>query len=249
MISSIWHTLVYQPLYNVLVFLIDVLPWGSVGLAIIFLTLFVKAILYPLAGKSIEAQHAMKELEPELKALREKHGDDKQELAKKTMELYQKRGVTPFSGCLPLLIQIPIIFGLYWVFFKGLPTIDVSVLYPFVKAPDALDMHFIGFDLMGKSLVLAFLAGLSQYFQADLSLKHQPKPAPVVKKDKQTPSFQDDFARTMQIQMRYVLPVMVGLISVTLPAAVALYWTTSNILGIGQELLMHRKRVALRKGK
>jgi len=133
MISSLWHTIVYQPLFNLLVLLIGVLPGHSVGAAIILLTIIVKLALYPLTGKSIKAQHDMKELEPELKQLREKHGTDKQALAQKTMELYQKRGVTPFSGCLPVLIQIPIIFGLYWVFFKGLPVIDIQVLYRFIK--------------------------------------------------------------------------------------------------------------------
>lgn len=243
MISSIWHSVVYQPLYNVLVLFIDLLPWHSVGVAIILLTLLVKLLLYPLAGKSIEAQHAMKELEPELKALKEKYGKDQQQLAQKTMELYQKKGITPFSGCLPILIQIPIIFGLYWVFFKGLPTIDVSILYSFVSSPGELDMHFVGFDLLGKSAVLAFLAGFTQYLQAHISIKNQPA---ISTKPGEKPSFQEDFAKTMQLQLRYVLPVIVGLISFTLPAAVALYWATSNILGIGQEMLMHKKRLALR---
>src|SRR5438552_3102102 len=113
MISTFWHAIVYKPLYNVLIFFISIFPGHSVGGAIIALTLIVKLALYPLTGKSIKAQRAMKELEPELKKIREIHKDDKQLQAKKTMELYQERGVTPFSGCLPLFIQIPIIIGLY----------------------------------------------------------------------------------------------------------------------------------------
>ena len=123
MISSVWHEIVYQPLYNILAFLIGVLPGHSVGLAIITLTVVVRLALFPLTGKSMKAQKVMKELEPELKRIREAHKNDKQLQAKKTMELYQEKGVTPFSGCLPLFIQIPIIIGLYIVF-KDLKAID-----------------------------------------------------------------------------------------------------------------------------
>lgn len=239
MVSGIWHAVVYQPLYNVLVFFIDIFPGHSVGLAIIILTVLVKLALFPLTGKSIKAQRAMKELEPELKAIREKHKDDKQAIARLTMELYQKRGVSPFSGCLPMLIQIPIIIGLYMVFMSGLKSLDVNILYSFVPNPEHFDMHFLLFDLAGKSATLAGLAGVSQYFQTDLSLGKQ---APLPKKTGETPSFQEDFTRSMQLQMRYVLPVMISFIAYSTSAGVALYWTTSNLLSIVQELLMRRGR-------
>ena len=237
MISSLWHELIYQPLYNILIGLIDIFPSHNVGLAIIVLTILVKLALFPLTGKSIEAQHAMKQLEPDLKRIKEKHGHDRQMLAQKTMELYQAKGVNPFSGCLPILIQIPIIFGLYWVFYKGLPVVKVEDLYSFIANPGSLHMSLLTIDLLGKSLVLAVLAGLTQFIQAKLSMKRQPAITPSEGK----PSFQEDFARSMQLQMVYVLPVMIGLISYHLPAAVALYWATSNILGIGQELWIGKK--------
>lgn len=238
MISQLWHLAVYQPLYNVLVFLNDVLPLHSMGAAIIILTLVVKLALYPLTGKSIKAQRAMKELEPELKALREKYKDDKAELSKKTMQLYQERGVSPFSGCLPMLIQIPIIIGLYYVFLKGIKVVDTSVLYSFVTAPEHFDMHFLFFDLAAKSVLLALTAGLTQFAQTHLSLGRQPVAPP---KDAANPTFQEDFAKSMQVQMRYVLPIMISFIAYSTSAAVALYWTTSNILSIVQELQMTRK--------
>ncbi len=244
MISSLWHALVYQPLFNLLILIIGILPGHSVGFAIILLTVIVKIALFPLTGKSILAQHAMKELEPHLKDLREKHADDKQALAQKTMELYQEKGVSPFSGCLPMLIQIPIVFGLYWVFFKGLPVVDAKMLYSFVQHPGVLYMQFLSFDLLKKSLVLALLTAFTQYIQARLSLKRQPA---LPKSEGNKPSFQEDFAKSMQLQMVYVLPVMIGAIAYHLPSAVALYWTTSNILGIGQEFLVSRKLRELAK--
>ncbi len=237
MISSLWHSIVYQPLFNVLILLINILPGNSVGTAIILLTVLVRIALLPLTGKSIKVQKAMKVLEPKLKHIRDKHKDDKQLQARKTMELYQEHGVTPFSGCLPLLIQIPIIIGLYWVFLDGLKIVDVSVLYGFVAAPGALDMHFLIFDLAGKSAFLALCAAVSQYFQATLSLGRQDTPKPA---DASTPTMQEEFAKTMQFQMRYILPIMVGVIAYNATAAVALYWATSNILSVAQELWMRR---------
>ena len=182
----------------------------------------------------------MKELEPELRRIREEHKDDRQKQSKKTMELYQKTGVSPFSGCLPIIVQIPIIIGLYWVFWKGLATVDESILYGFIQSPGTLDMHFLFFDLAGKSVVLAFLAGISQYIQTRISMGGQPPPPPP--KEGGKPSLQDDFARSMQMQMRYILPVMIAFFAYTTSGAVALYWTTSNILSIAQELLMQKKR-------
>ncbi len=238
MISSLWHTIVYGPLYNVLVFFIDTLPGHNVGAAIILLTIIVKLVLYPLTGKSIKAQRAMKALEPELKRIQEDHKDDKQLQAKKTMELYKEHNVTPFSGCLPLFIQVPIIIGLYWVF-KDLK-IDASLLYSFVATPTALNLHFFFFDLAAKSVLLAAAAGFTQYIQTDLSLGRQNlTPAVPLNKDSK-PSFQEDFQKSMQVQMRYVLPVMISFIAYHTAAAVALYWTTSNILSIIQELLIRR---------
>lgn len=235
MISSIWNSAIYQPLYNLLILLIDNLPGHSVGLAIIVLTILVKLALFPLTTKSIRAQRAMKEIEPDLKKLKDKHGSDKQKLATETMALYQERGVTPFSGCLPLLIQIPVIIGLYWVFTRGLTTINAELLYSFVKIPTSLEMHFLVFDLAAKSVFLAILAGGTQFIQTNIALgKQAPLPA---KTGNESPTFQEDFARSMQVQMRYVLPVIVGGIAMTLPAAVALYWATSNILSTAQELI------------
>ncbi len=235
---SLWNAVIYKPLYNLLIVLVAVLPGQSVGVAIIVLTFLVKLLLYPLTGKSIEAQRAMRELEPELKQIREKYKDDRQKQAQKTMELYQERKVSPFSGCLPILIQIPIIIGLYWVFFKGLAGIDTSILYSFVVPPAALDMHFLVFDLASKSIFLALLAGVTQYIQTYLSLGKPTPSAPSTGKA----SFQEDFARSMQMQMRYILPIMIGFISYTTGGAVALYWATSNILSIGQELLMKKDK-------
>lgn len=240
MLIGLWNAVVYQPLHNLLIATIALLPGNNVGVAVIAITVLVKTALYPLSGKSIEAQRKMREIEPELKQIKEKYGDNKQEIAKKTMELYQKYGVTPFSGCLPILIQLPVIIGLYVVFLKGL-SLDPAGLYAFTPTPTGLNMSFLGIDLAGKSALLAIIAGVSQYIQAGISM---PEKKEEEKKPGEKPSFQEDFAKSMRFQMRYVFPAMITVIAYQVSAAVALYWATSNILSIAQEKIMRRKEKA-----
>ena len=178
----------------------------------------------------------MRTLAPHLEKLKEKYKDNKQEQAKKTMELYKEHGVNPFSGCLLVLIQLPIIFALYFVFFKGLPNLNAEHLYSFVTLPETVSMMFVGIMLSKKSIILALLAAITQYYQIKLSI---PPMAPAEKGAK--PSFKDDFARSFNIQMRYMLPVIVFGISYTISAAVALYWATSNLFSIAHELYVKRK--------
>src|SRR3989344_3204693 len=160
MFSYIWNTVLYQPLINALAFLVSVVPGGDVGIAVIILTVLVKIALFPLSQKSIESQAAMSLLAPELNKIK-KSGASKEEQAKQTFELYKKHKTNPFSGCLLVLIQIPIIFALYYVFFKGV-NFDSESLYSFVHLPESINMSFLGLiDISQKSLVLAILAAVS----------------------------------------------------------------------------------------
>lgn len=238
MISSAFNTLIHQPLYNGLIFLIDTLHIVDVGIAVILFTIIVKLLLFPLSKTAVTTQLKMRVVEPELKELREKYKDDKQKQAQEMMRLYKENNINPFSSFLLIFIQLPIIIGLYWIFLKsGLPVVDTSLLYGFVSAPDfVIDMHFLGhLDLSMKSWLLAGTASVTSFFQMRYSL---PAPGPKV----ENPSFKDDLARSMNLQMRYVFPVVIFFIAYTISGAVALYWATSNIFTIGQELVI-RKRI------
>jgi len=229
----LWNTLFYDPLYNALVFLISVIPWHDVGFAVIILTLLVKLILFPLSKKSIISQVKMKKLEPELKKIKENF-KDKQEQAKRTMALYKDNKINPFAGFFLILIQIPIIFALYFVFFKGL-SFDENILYSFIKVPTDINFNFLGLiDMHSKSLVLAILAGVSQYFQTKLATQ-------AFKPDNQDKSFKNELMKSMHIQMKYVLPVFIGFVAYQISAAVALYWVVSNLFTIGQEIFVIKK--------
>lgn len=232
--KELWYSVVYEPLYNGLFFFISVVPGADVGLAVIALTLTVKFILFPVANKSIKTQAKVKQLEPEVQKLKEKYKDDKQLQARKVMELYSKNNASPFAGCLPILIQIPIILGLYWVFWKGL-FVDPDILYGFVPVPESLNPEFLGMiDMTGKSMLLAVLAGIAQYFQIKLSMPDIPK------KKEGKDSMKEEFTRNMGLQMRYVFPVFVVFIAYKVSAAVALYWLVSNMFTIVQELIVRK---------
>lgn len=240
--SFIWHTFFFDPVYNGLVFFIDVVPGGDVGLAIIFTTIVVKVVLLPLSVKAAKTQVIMRELDPKLKALKEEHKDDRQAQAQAMMDLYREAGLNPFASILLVFLQIPIIIALYLAVYSGggvaLPEINTAVLYSWITAPAAVSMLFLGLiDIAGRNLPLALLAGVSQFFQANLSL---PKPTP--REPGAEPNFKDDFGRSMQTQMRYVLPIIIFVVAYTISAAIALYFVVSNLVGILQELYIRRYR-------
>ncbi|MES3031976.1 MAG: YidC/Oxa1 family membrane protein insertase [Patescibacteria group bacterium] len=232
MIHDIWNALLYKPLINALAALVAIIPGGDIGIAVILLTILVKLLLFPFSQRSIKNQAAMTILAPELEKIK-KSGVSKEEQARLTFELYKKHKTNPFSGCLLILIQIPIIFALYYVFFKGL-NFDSGLLYSFVHVPEKINMIFLGLiDLSAKSLLLAVLAGISQYLQA----YYMPKPN---MSSSGVGSFGDSFNKSMQMQMKYVFPFLVAWIAYSISGAVALYWITSNLFAVGQQIYVKK---------
>ncbi|HYF10408.1 MAG TPA: YidC/Oxa1 family membrane protein insertase [Candidatus Paceibacterota bacterium] len=234
---GLFYTLIYEPIYNLLVFLIGLLPTHDVGLAVVVTTVIVKLILLPLSKKAARTQAILKELEGEVEALKQKHKEDKAAQAKAMMELYRSRNVSPFTMFWAILVQIPIVIALYLIFYKGgFPGIDTSLLYAFVSVPEKADMLFLGFlDMAGKSWPLALLAGATQFIQAHFATPALPPRTPGAE-----PSFKEDFARSMSIQVRFVLPVIIVFIAHSLTSAVALYWVASNVFTIIQDWWIRR---------
>jgi len=234
-----YATFIYNPLYNGLIFLAHTLPFLDAGVLIILFTVIVKLILFPLSKKAVRTQAMMKIVEPELRAIKEKYKDDKQKQALETMKLYKEKQVNPFSSILLLFIQLPILFAIYKIIYStGFSSIHTDILYSFVSAPESISTLFLGIvDVAAKkNIILALVAAASQYFQISLST---PKLAPKTTGG----GFQDDLARNMQTQMKYVFPVMIFFTSYSFPAALAIYWTTSNLFMIAQELYI-RKQMA-----
>lgn len=238
MIGNFFHLVFFLPLYNALIWLSSILPGGDIGLAIVLLTLLVKIILFPLQHRMSKTQAALKSLEPELQRLKEKYVDDKSEQAKQLMALYREHGVNPLSGFIILLIQLPVLLALFWVF-KDSFILKPEWFYSFVTPPAVSNTLFLGLlDITTKSYVLAIFVGLSQFFQMKLVLPPQ-SPATGEKKGKN--SLASDFTRGLNLQMQYFMPVMVTFIGFSLPAAISLYWFTSNLFAIGHEIFVNRK--------
>lgn len=230
-----FHTIFYVPLYNALVFLSSIMPGGDVGLAIITLTILVKVILFPLFQKATVTQMMMKKVEPEIALIKETYKNDQQTQTKKILEVYRTNKINPFVSFVVLFIQLPIILALFWVFQAGFKFTSTE-LYSFVTLPIVISTKLFGvFDILGKSWVLALLTGITQYIQTVLTLP----PAPVKKKD-QAPNFKDDFARSMNMNMRYFMPIFITVIAYSLSAAISIYWVTSNLFSIAQEYYIRK---------
>ena len=239
-ILDFFKIILYEPIYNALIFLVDVVPGGDLGFAIIILTLLVKFILLPVAHKTIKSQVMMKAIEPEVKDVRAKKLDKQQE-SLEIMEVYKKNKINPFSGCLLLLIQLPIIITLYLVLRNsGLPEINPDLLYSFISNPDTIHTLFLGiFELTQGSVVLALLAGGTQFLQMRISMPSTPQALKDKKPEDLT--FQEQFTKNMTSQMKYVLPVFIVFAAYTLSSAIALYWVTNNIFTYIHEVIVRRE--------
>lgn len=234
MSQGFFFTIVTQPLYNGIVGLIHLLPWADLGVIVVIFTVLVRFVLFPVAQKALRTQLALQKVQPKMDEIRERFKNDRQQQAQKMLELYREHKVNPFSSILFMFIQIPIIFGLYFMFVRtGLPEFHPEFLYSFVSVPEPISTLFLGIvDVAQKSIPLALLAGVSQFFQAFFMRMPQPSGS--------KESFGASFQKSMSFQVKYVFPVIIVFISAALPGSVALYWTTSNLFSIAQEGFLRR---------
>ena len=232
-----FKVILFIPLYNLLIFITTIIPGGDLGLAIIILTVLVKIVIFPLYTKSVRTQIKMKSIEPKLKEIKEKYKNNLPEQSRRTMEIYKQEKINPFSTVLVLLIQIPIILSLFYVFQDSF-TIHRDIIYSFITTPEKINTSFLGwFDLTAsKNIILAILTGATQFAQVKFSLPVQPKT-----QNKLGESFKDDLMRSMDLQMRYFMPILMVIIAFTLPSAIAIYWITSNIFSTFYELAVIKK--------
>ncbi len=243
-----YNELIFRPLYNGLIGLMDILPWIDIGLAVIIFTALVKVVLFPLSRSALLTQVRMKAIEPEANKIKKQYANDRQVQAAKIMELYKSHQIKPFAGVLLMIIQLPILFALIQVFYKIIPTVQSSLLYSFVNVP-VLHTNFLGLvDLTKPSLVLAIATGIVQFLQLQFSLavSQAKKQSKDVNADKST-----QLANSMNNQMKYLMPVLAfvsiyWLIPVRFPEAssiIAVYWMTSSLMTFLQELYIRKKHL------
>ena len=251
-IIDIFNTILYRPLLNTLVILYQLMPGHDFGVAVILLTILTRLIIYPLMAQSLRSQKVLTKLQPKIRELQVKHKNDKEKQAKELISLYQKEKINPLGGFLPLLIQFPILIALYQVFWKGLRPESITNLYSFVSQPGIIKPTFLGLiNLSQASLILAVLAGITQFFQSKKNISQVQSKDPEgkqsssgadkpetgqAKKQNQTPRF----SNILQKQMLYFFPIFTVFILWKLPAAIALYWITTSLFSLVQQYFIFK---------
>lgn len=235
---SLYEALLYQPIYNLLIFLYNVIPYKDIGVSIILLTIVVKLALHPFTKKSIQSQKELQGLQPKLEALKKEHGANKEKLASEMMRLYKEHKVNPFSSCLPLLIQLPFIIAVYQVFQLGLGAVNFDLLYSFIGAPASVNTMLFGFlDLTKPQISLAVLAAVSQFAQTRMLVQKQPD------KDlrEKEGAKDENMLALMNKNMTYMMPILTLLIGMSLPGGLTLYWLVSTLATLLQQLTVYKK--------
>jgi len=244
-LSFLYNEAIYRPLFNLMVFFYNVVPGHDIGIAIILLTIFVRLLFYSINGKAIESQKKMQEIQPKIKEIQKKYKDDKEKQAKKLMEFYQKNKINPLSGCLPLLIQFPILIALYNVFINGFKDESLSVIYTsYISNPGHIDPSFFSFvNLSEANVYLAFIAGGLQYFQTKMLMGNKKEEKKEGEPLNKTPEEKtQEFAQNMTKQMVYMMPVLTFVFAMSFPSGLALYWAVTTLFAIIQQYIMFKKQ-------
>ncbi|MEI7749740.1 MAG: YidC/Oxa1 family membrane protein insertase [Candidatus Moraniibacteriota bacterium] len=233
--NAFFTVLVYQPVYNLIVFFADLFPVANFSLAIIAATVVIKFLFLSLSKQQIESQKKLQDLQPKIKAIQEKYKDDKEKQSKEMMELYKVNKVNPFMGCLPVVVQIVFLITIYRVITQISANafgIDAGILYPFVSNPGTLSFEFFGIaDLRAPSIAFAVLAAVGQFYQMKMLSQGKVEE----KKEKESDGKDPDFATIMNKQMLYMGPILTLFIGFRYSSALSLYWLVSTLFSITQQ--------------
>ncbi len=233
--SGIFQTILYQPLFNILVGLYQIIPGHDLGVAIIGITVIMRLALYPVSKKAIVAQKQLQELQPKIEEVKLQYKDDKQGQATALMALYKEHNMNPAGSCVPLLLQIPVFIALYWVLGAGLRSEHLDLLYSFVPNPGSLNTMAFGFlNLNQPSIYLAIAAGLAQFWQGTQLTTKQPKPKVDGAQD-------ESVSAMMNTQLKYMLPIVTVFIGAKLASGLTLYWFFSTIIYAAQQYFVMKK--------
>lgn len=263
--GNIFDLYLVHPIINILVVIYQALfflgiPY-ALGFSIIILTVFIRLLLYPLTASQLKASKKMQDIAPHINKIKEKHKGDTQKIHKETMALYKEHGVNPAAGCLPVLIQLPIIWALYSVLQKivsvnqgSIVTEINKIVYPldFLKLSQPWDQHFFGIPLgqnpsqlisvMPFIILVPVLTGVFQFIQSKMMFSSPKASVFLEEKEKSRRAGsasggkkEDDFAKAFQTQSLYLFPVMIGFFSYTFPIGLSLYWNTFTLFGILQQ--------------
>ncbi|OGY58580.1 MAG: hypothetical protein A3H06_01995 [Candidatus Colwellbacteria bacterium RIFCSPLOWO2_12_FULL_44_13] len=229
--AGFFNTVIFVPLLNALVEIYNTIAFQDLGIAIIFLTILVRIILFPLAHKSTKHQTIMQRLQPRIKEIQEKHKDDKEKQTQAMLELFKEHKVNPFSGFFILFLQLPVLWALYKLFMSGLDGGVLENLYSFVAKPEVINHMFLGLlNLSETSMVVVGLAAAAQYLQGQIAL-------PKIEKGKILNTAEKTARRMVLIGPVATIAIFLIL---KLPAAVGLYWITQTAFQIFQQVYINK---------
>jgi YidC/Oxa1 family membrane protein insertase len=253
--GEIFTLLFVQPITNVLIAIYQLLialhiP-SPLGFSIILLTIVIRLVLYPLMGAQLKSSKKMQDVAPLLAALKEKYKGNASKIQSETMLLYKQNGINPAAGCFPVIVQLPVIWGLYTVLqevvkLTSLAQVNKLVYVDSLRLSQMWDPHFFSIPL-GQTpahlvstvgfgiLILPILTGASQFIQSKMMIPAKKPVATTVKKDSTA-----DFATAFQTQSLYIFPLMIGFFSYNFPVGLSFYWITFTVFGIIQQYLMQK---------
>lgn len=258
-IGAIFDTVFMAPVVNLLVVILQALQsWaipGALGFSIIVLTVAIRALVWPLMASQLKSAKKMADLKPRLDELKNKHKDDKQALAAAQMALYKSHGVNPAGGCLPTLVQLPVLIALYQAVLAlfsgadGVNRLNSLLYFPSWKLNSPPDPNFFGLNIAQKPaefatvgmavLLVPLVTGLLTFLQSKMMT---PKPVKAYPSDspqeKQEKAKEEDTMSAVQTQMMFMMPIMIGYFSFQFPIALALYWNTLTVVGMVQQYLV-----------
>jgi len=260
--GEFFNVVLVNPIINILLVFYQIFSFFHIpyalGFAIIGLTVAIRFILYPLTTSQLQASMKMQKIAPHLKNLKEKYKGDSARMQQETLKLYKEHGVNPAAGCLPILIQMPLIWALYSVCinivnYKSnvvVAEINKVVYFDFLKLQAAWDPSFFGLQLgelpsklistIGPIiLIVPILTGVFQFILSKMMIPAKTGVAVLEKSierkgqvDKKDAS---DFASAFQTQAMFIFPIMIGFFSFSFPIGLSLYWNTFTIFGIIQQ--------------
>ena len=228
-IGAIWDVIALGPMINILIGLSDIL-FGSFGLTIIVLTIVIRAAMFPLTRKQMNATKAMQALQPKLLELQKKHAKDSQKLAEEQMKLYKESGVSPAGCLLPMMIQMPIWIALYQAIIRVLAVAPGNFLnlskylysWPVVYSALPVDSHFLWLNLGSSDFLLALLVGATMWVTQKMS----------------TPPTNTPQQQSQAQMMTVMMPLMFVFVSLTVPSGLSLYWLVSNLITIAVQYII-----------
>lgn len=269
--NNFFNKILIIPILNLLIavykFLVMFRIPGALGFSLIILTVLIRLLLQPLMKTQLENTVKINKLKPELDKINQLYKNDRQRLQQEQLKLYQKEGINPAAGCLPLLLQMPILIALYNLFFQLLNAKDTTqvvasinkVVYFSSLKISNLDLSFFGANLAHRPsewqkygvflLIIPVITAALQYWQSKLMTLPNKSVADEVKKtqiektkdNQNDKGKEEDMSQMMQKQMSIMMPLMIGFFSFQFPLGLSLYWNTFTIFGIIQQQQINKK--------